>query len=121
MRSLVRTILVGWLLAALTLTAWHAKAADEKKVDLQVEATAPEFEATDDQGQTWMSSDRVGKKYLVVYFYPGDFTPGCTKQAQFVRDNLNKLTDLGIEVVGVSGDAPETHALFKKAEKLNFT
>jgi len=63
----------------------------------------------------------VGKKYLVVYFYPGDFTPGCTKQAQFVRDSMNKLTEAGIEVVGVSGDAAETHALFKKAEKLNFT
>lgn len=121
MRILTRVPLLLWLLAGLILTAGAIKAADDKKVDLQVGGAAPDFEATDDQGQTWLSSDHVGKKYLVVYFYPGDFTPGCTKQAQIVRDNMNKLTEAGIEVVGVSGDAPETHALFKKAESLNFT
>jgi thioredoxin-dependent peroxiredoxin len=121
MHFLARRTLLGWLLIGLILTAWHANAADEKKVDLQVGATAPEFEAIDDQGQTWLSSEHMGKKYLVVYFYPGDFTPGCTKQAQLVRDNMNKLKEAGIEVVGVSGDVPETHALFKKAQMLNFT
>jgi len=121
MRSLVRAIFVGGLLTALTLAAERTNAADDKKVDLQVGDTAPTFEGTNDQGQTWQSSEHVGKKYLVVYFYPGDFTPGCTKQAQIVRDNMNKLKEAGIEVVGVSGDAAETHALFKKAQMLNFT
>jgi len=121
MRSLVRASFVACLLTTPALTAFHAKAADEPKKELQVGATAPEFEAIDDQGQTWLSSEHVGSKYLVVYFYPGDFTPGCTKQAQIVRDNMNKLKEAGIEVVGVSGDAAETHALFKKAQMLNFT
>jgi peroxiredoxin Q/BCP len=57
----------------------------------------------------------------VIYFYPGDFTPGCTAQANAFRDAMNKLTELGVEVVGVSGDSVKTHELFKAAQKLNFT
>jgi len=96
-------------------------AGDEKKVDLKVGDPAPAFEAVDDQGQPWKSSGHVGKRYLVVYFYPGDFTPGCIKQAQGFRDGMNKLAEKGVEVVGVSGDAVQTHQLFKKAQQLNFT
>jgi peroxiredoxin Q/BCP len=121
MRTLVRTIVVGALLTALGLRAEPRSGAADEKVNLSVGDTAPVFEATNDRGETWQSSEHVGKKYLVVYFYPGDFTPGCTQQALIVRDTMNKLTEAGIEVVGVSGDGPDTHALFKKAQKLNFT
>jgi thioredoxin-dependent peroxiredoxin len=82
---------------------------------------APSFEATDDQGKTWKASDHVGKKVIVVYFYPADFTGGCTKQACTFRDDMDKLTAKGIEVVGVSGDSAKTHELFKKHHKLNYT
>ena len=111
----------GLLCLAVLMLGVPSPAADEKKVDLQVGETAPVFEATDDQGQPWKSADHVGKKYLVVYFYPGDIAPGCTRQAQTFRDNMNKLNDPDIEVVGVSGDAVTTHALFKKAQMLNFS
>jgi peroxiredoxin Q/BCP len=57
----------------------------------------------------------------VIYFYPGEFTPGCTAQANAFRVARNKLTELGVEVVGVSGDPVRTHDLFRKALKLNFT
>jgi peroxiredoxin Q/BCP len=117
MHFLLRSTLLGWLAAMLTLTA----AADEKKVDLAVGAPAPLFEALDDQGRPWKLADHIGNKYIVVYFYPGDFTPGCLKQAESFRDNMNLLTAKGVEVVGVSGDSVPTHALFKKAQKLNFT
>src|SRR5271168_1074208 len=60
---------------------------------------APKFEAKDDQGKTWKSTDHVGKKVLVVYFYPADFTGGCTKQACGFRDDAKVLIDKGIEVV----------------------
>lgn len=66
-------------------------AADAPKVDLKQGDAAPVFEAIDDQGQLWRSSDHVGKKYIVVYFYPGDFTPGCTAQAKSFRDNMTSL------------------------------
>ena len=96
-------------------------AQEEKKVDLQVGDTAPTFQSKDDQGLTWKSSDHLGKKYIVVYFYPGDFTPGCTAQAKKFQENMNKLYDQGAEVVGISGDSAKTHSLFKDTYKLTFT
>lgn len=94
---------------------------DEKPVDLKVGDPAPVFEVVDDQGKGWKARDHYGKKWVVIYFYPGDFTPGCTAQANAFKDAMNKLTEQGVEVVGVSGDAVKTHELFKKAQKLNFT
>lgn len=102
---------------ALSLSAVAA----EEKVDLKVGDKAPKFEAKDDQGKTWKSEDRVGKKIVVVYFYPADFTGGCTRQACGFRDDMKKLEGQDVEVVGVSGDTPETHEAFKKYHNLNFT
>jgi len=87
----------------------------------QVGDMAPAFEAKDDQGKTWKSTDHFCMKIVVVYFYPADFTGGCTKQACSFRDDAKPLTDKGVEVVGVSGDSVATHAEFKKAHKLEFT
>jgi peroxiredoxin Q/BCP len=98
-----------------------AAAADDKKVDLKEGDLAPAIAGTDDQGKAWKSSDRSGEKYIVVYFYPGDFTPGCIRQAQSFRDGMNKLTEKGVEVVGISGDSVKNHEMFKKDQKLNFT
>jgi thioredoxin-dependent peroxiredoxin len=119
MRTSIRTTLLAAMLAVMAGAAMAGD--DEKKVDLKVGDTAPAFQSMDDQGATWKSSDHLGKKYIVVYFYPGDFTPGCTAQAMKFRDNMNKLYDQGAEVVGVSGDSAKTHALFKIAYKLTFT
>ena len=109
------------LATALLSLAAAATRADDKPVDLKVGDTAPTFQLRNDLGKTWSSSDHVGKTWLVVYFYPGDFTPGCTSQARAFRDAMGKLTDKGVEVVGVSGDSVKTHDLFKQAQKLNFT
>jgi peroxiredoxin Q/BCP len=94
---------------------------DAKAANLKVGDPAPTFEATDDQGKPWKSSEHVGKKVLVVYFYPADLTGGCTAQACGFRDDAKKLADKGIEVVGVSGDSVKNHQLFKQVKKLNFT
>lgn len=85
-----------------------------------VGAAAPQFEVLDDRGETWKSADHYGKKIVVVYFYPADMTGGCTVQACSFRDDLGKLTDKGVIVVGVSGDSVENHQLFKRAHQLNF-
>ena len=90
-------------------------------VDLKVGDKAPTFEAKDDQGKEWKSADHVGKKTIVIYFYPADLTGGCTKQACGFRDDMKKLADKGVEVVGVSGDSVENHQIFKKEHDLNFT
>jgi peroxiredoxin Q/BCP len=94
---------------------------EEKKVELKVGDLAPTFQLRDDRDKTWSSSDRFGQKWVVIYFYPGDFTPGCTAQAKAFRDAMEKLSEKGVEVVGISGDSVKTHELFKKAQKLNFT
>jgi len=109
------------LCCILGLLVAGAASAEDKKVELKVGDKAPAFETRSDADATWTSSDHFGKKWVVVYFYPGDFTPGCTAQANAFRDAMHKLTEKGVEVVGVSGDSVATHALFRKAQKLNFT
>lgn len=110
------------MLALIALTAGAQQdAKDAKKINLEVGDRAPAFESTDAAGLTWKSADHVGKKLIVIYFYPGDFTPGCTAQAKKFQENMNKLYDQGAEVVGVSGDSAQTHALFTDAYKLTYT
>src|SRR5271168_3386075 len=70
---------------------------------------APAFESKSDDGKAWKSEDHVGKQVVVIYFYPADFTGGCTKQACAYRDDFKKFTDKGVEVVGVSGDSVQGH------------
>lgn len=81
----------------------------------------PAFTSFDELGQAWKSADHVGEKVLVLYFYPGDFTGGCRKQAENFREMLASIEALGAEVVGVSGDEAPTHALFKDAFDLKHT
>lgn len=105
----------------LLLFSTLAVADDAAEVNLEVGDVAPLFESLDENGESWKLDEHVGKKFIVVYFYPADFTTGCTRQAEAWRDNLNALTDAGVEVVGVSGDSVLNHKLFKDNWKLNFT
>jgi peroxiredoxin Q/BCP len=111
------------LLAAVTVMVCAAAlcAAEDKPVDLKPGDKAPAFEAQDDQRKPWKSTDHVGKKVVVVYFYPADFTGGCTKQACGFRDDMQKIAGKDVEVVGISGDSSKNHELFKKHHMLNFT
>jgi len=108
-------------LSVLAAFATSSLAHGAEKVSLNVGDKAPKFQAKDDTGKLWKSGDVVGKKWVVVYFYPADLTSGCTKQACGFRDDMNKLKDKGVEVVGVSGDSVRNHQLFKKVHELNFT
>jgi peroxiredoxin Q/BCP len=94
--------------------------AGDPYVSLNEGALAPQFEANDDRGKLWRSTDHVGKTMLVVYFYPADMTVGCTAQACGFRDQIEELKQAGVTVVGVSGDSSGNHKLFKKAHALNF-
>lgn len=89
--------------------------------DLNVGDDAPVFKSIDDAGNVWDSKDHIGKNIVVLYFYPADLTGGCTKQACGFRDDMKKLKEQGVEVIGVSGDTPDTHVIFKKEHELNFT
>lgn len=85
----------------------------------EVGKPAPDFNLPDQQGKQHSLADYRGK-WLVLYFYPKDDTPGCTKEACAFRDDLNQLTELGAQVVGVSVDDSESHAAFAKKYNLPF-
>jgi peroxiredoxin Q/BCP len=123
MRTADAASIFGAMLLAFagSLAAADDRKEDEKPVELNVGDVAPVFESKNDEGKTWMSADIVGKKIVVVYFFPADFTSGCRLQAQNFRDNMNKLAEKGVAVVGISGDSVLNHELFKKVEQLNFT
>jgi peroxiredoxin Q/BCP len=98
-----------------------AGAEEPKPVVLEPGDKAPEFAGETDEGKPWKSTDHVGEKVIVVYFYPKDMTPGCTKQACTYRDMQKEFVGKKVEVIGVSGDTVESHQKFKKAHDLNFT
>lgn len=81
---------------------------------------APKFELPDENGNTKSLKDFAGK-WLVLYFYPKDDTPGCTIEACSLRDSRDELIDLGADVVGVSKDSTDSHDKFKAKHLLNFT
>jgi arylsulfatase A-like enzyme/peroxiredoxin len=87
----------------------------------EVGSLAPEFTSRDDAGNPWISREHVGKKRIVLYFYPADMTGGCTKQACSYRDAIDDFDALDATIIGISGDSVENHRAFKRLHQLNFT
>ena len=81
---------------------------------------APDFELESDSGETVRLSDLRGKP-VVLYFYPKDDTPGCTKQACGIRDAWGEFQRAGAEVFGISADSQASHERFKSKYELPFT
>lgn len=88
-------------------------------ITLQAGDKAPNFSGINQDGKTIKLADYKGKK-VILYFYPRDNTPGCTKEACNLNDNLSALTDLGFVVIGVSPDTAEKHQQFIAKYDLNF-
>ncbi|HEY0322196.1 MAG TPA: thioredoxin-dependent thiol peroxidase [Pyrinomonadaceae bacterium] len=82
--------------------------------------TAPDFATRDERGQAVKLSDLRGQR-VVLYFYPKDDTPGCTKEACSFRDQFQDFKDAGIKVLGVSLDSEESHQAFISKYNLPFT
>ncbi len=87
---------------------------------LKVGDLAPEFETTDDEGNSFKLEDFRGKK-IVLYFYPKDFTPGCTAEACSIRDSYQLFEGAGIPIFGISGGSAEQHQKFRKRHSLPFS
>lgn len=81
---------------------------------------APLFEAITDSGEKLSLADLIGKHNIVLYFYPKDDTPGCTREACAFRDNWDLLKDYDVVVIGISSDSVESHQKFKKKYNLPF-
>ena len=87
---------------------------------LEVGDTAPAFTLPDHTGKVRTLSDYKGT-WIILYFYPKDDTPGCTKEACAIRDVFEDFARLGVTVLGVSTDSPESHKAFKEKYGLPFT
>jgi peroxiredoxin Q/BCP len=88
---------------------------------LAVGDTAPDFSLTDSDGQTVTLTDLVRQGPLILFFYPADFTPVCTKEICLFRDAYADLTDRGIAVAGISPDDSESHARFRDKHRVNYS
>lgn len=81
---------------------------------------APDFTATLDDGTPFNLSAHRGEKNVVLYFYPKDFTPGCTAEACSFRDNYGAISAFDAIIIGVSGDDSKSHTSFKEKHELPF-
>jgi thioredoxin-dependent peroxiredoxin len=87
---------------------------------IKVDERAPEFTLPDDTGQDRSLTQLLSSGAIVLYFYPADFTPGCTRQACALRDIHAQIQGAGLTVVGVSPQSPDSHSKFKAKYQLPF-
>jgi peroxiredoxin Q/BCP len=88
---------------------------------LKVGNVAPEFVLPDENGNDVSLTELLDASPLILYFYPADFTPGCTKEACSIRDMHDDIVSVGLRVVGVSPQDEESHRRFKEEHNLPFT
>lgn len=103
------------LIIILTIITFSSQAQNKKKLGDKIS----KFSAIDEEGNTWKSSN-IKTDFIVVYFYPAAMTGGCTKQACAYRDDKASFDELGVTVIGVSGDEVKNLKYFKDAYQLNF-
>jgi len=87
---------------------------------MQIGDNCPTFQLLDQNGRTILSDDFKGKK-TVIYFYPKDDTPGCTKEACAFRDSYEDFLEYECQVIGISSDTKEKHLQFAQKHRLPFT
>ncbi len=87
---------------------------------LKTGAKMPEFSLPDQDGKLFKSSEIIGSRPLVLFFYPKDYTPGCTKQVCSFRDHYEDFQELGAEVVGISSDSEKQHSRFSRSYSLPY-
>jgi thioredoxin-dependent peroxiredoxin len=87
---------------------------------LNIGDAAPDFSLPDQNGRAWTLSALTARGQAVVYFYPADFTPGCTREACLFRDNYDALADVAVPLVGISPQSTDSHRRFADAYNLPF-
>jgi peroxiredoxin Q/BCP len=88
---------------------------------LEVGSRAPEFVLPNDEGVEISLTDLLADGPLILYFYPADFTPGCTKEACSIRDIHNDIQSVGLQVAGISPQDEDSHRRFREEHDLPFT
>lgn len=87
---------------------------------MKVGEKVPDISLSDQKGEDFSFEQLVGEKSFVVFFYPKDFTPGCTKEACSFRDSYQDFKKLGAEVIGISADSHESHSKFARKYDLPY-
>ncbi|NQU84767.1 MAG: peroxiredoxin [Mariniphaga sp.] len=88
---------------------------------IKIGSTIPLFTLNDQNGNTFNINSVIGKKNLVLFFYPKDDSPGCTKEACYFRDQFEAFTDANAVVIGISGQSVKSHKQFAEKFNLNYT
>lgn len=109
------------IILVIILFVYSFKTLMAQKSKLQVGDTIPDFTLKDQNGKDFHLKEYIGKSNLVIYFYPKDDTPGCTKEACKFRDEFQDFTDLNATVVGISSDSVDSHKAFALKYHLPFT
>lgn len=113
------SLLPGWLACAQPERTIADNTKSMKK--LEIGDPMPQFALQDHNGDMFDTKDYVGKQALVVYFYPKDDSPGCTKQACAVRDQFEEFTAANAAVIGINSGSVESHLAFREKHNLPFT
>jgi thioredoxin-dependent peroxiredoxin len=119
MKTLIIPLMVWGLLLMVGYPSTSLSAQTENKIE--VGSHVPLFKLPDQNGKIFNISNVLGKKNLVIYFYPKDGTTGCTKEACSFRDNLDEFQKSSATIIGISGDNIASHKNFVNKYHLNFT
>ena len=88
---------------------------------IELGSIIPQFALTDQNGNLFSINSVLGKKNLVIYFYPKDDSPGCTEEACYFRDQFEVFNDANAKIIGISGQSVESHKKFAEKYTLSYT
>lgn len=106
---------------ALLFSFYMTFAQNDKLTKVKVGSIIPEFSLPDQNGNIFDIKSVLGKKNLVIYFYPKDDSPGCTKEACSFRDQFDVFNEANALIIGISGQSAESHLRFASKYRLNYT
>ena len=118
MRNFYRFYLIIYLLL---FTSYLTFSKINSMNEIKIGSTIPSFTLPDQNGELFDINTVLGKKNLVIYFYPKDDTPGCTAQACSFRDQFEVFTEADAVIIGISGQSVESHKEFALKHRLTFT
>lgn len=117
-RNFYRFYLIVYLLL---FTSYLTFSQEKNMNEIKTGSTIPAFTLPDQNGNMFDINSVLGKKNLVIYFYPKDDSPGCTAQACSFRDQFEDFTEADAVVIGISGQSVESHKKFAEKHRLTFT
>jgi len=117
-RSFYRFYFIIFLLAFSSCSTFSQ---NNPGTEIKIGSTIPSFSLTDQNGQLFDIKSVIGKKRLVIYFYPKDDTPGCTSEACSFRDQFEVFKDADAVIIGISGQSVASHRKFAEKHRLPFT